>query len=215
MKSIITAPLIHEERLYSEGYCQIGGMDEVGRGALAGPIVACVVILPPDVVIPRVRDSKKLSPNVRKRLADEIKSVALDYGFGWVEPEFVDKYNVLQATFIAMQQALKSLPSPPDAILVDGKPRTLELPDNMHCEFIAQGDSASHTIAAASILAKVERDAYMERQNIKYLGYGFAKHKGYGTSEHYAAIRKQGICLLHRKTFLKNAFIDNDHRGGA
>ena len=194
-----TAGLVYEQALNAQGYAQIGGMDEVGRGPLAGPVVACAVILPPGLQIAGVTDSKRLSPKRRALLAEQIKTAAVAYALGWADAALVDSINVLQAACFAMETAVQNLHPPPDALLVDGKlPLKLALP----CTYITRGDAASHSIAAASILAKVARDAYMQEQHEAYPQYGFDAHKGYGTAKHVAALRAHGPCALHRKTFL-------------
>ena len=209
-KPLITAPLSFESRLYSQGYVLVGGVDEVGRGAVAGPVVAAVVILPQGLMIPGVRDSKKLSEKARSQLAGEIKKAALDFGIGWARAEMVDSKGIVAATQHAMDCALsdlkESLADSRCALLIDGRPMPeLEkrLHSMAHVEFIVKGDALSHSIAAASILAKVERDNYMSEWREMYPQYGFEKHKGYGTAAHIAAIREHGSCILHRQSFLK------------
>ena len=198
-----TAPLCYEEKLYAQGYTKIGGIDEVGRGPLAGPVAACVVILPKGLLIPGVNDSKAVSPKKREELACAIKDVAIDYALGWADAELVDEINVLQATYAAMSRALKNLKTMPDALLIDGL-KGKWIPPDITCEFIKGGDAASHSIAAASIVAKVARDNLMQELHEKYPHYGFDTHKGYGTAKHMEAIRTHGLCPFHRRSFLKN-----------
>ena len=204
-KKIITAPLTHEKELYAQGYALVCGVDEVGRGCIAGAVVAAAVIMPPDETIPGVNDSKKLTPPERAELAELIKSRAVAYGISFVSAEDVDTDGIQAATFAAMKQAIQSMIPAPDAILIDGKGKAeaLKLETDTPCTFIIRGDSASHSIAAASIIAKVERDNYMVKMRETYPVYGFEQHKGYGTAPHFDAIQQYGLCPLHRKTFLK------------
>ena len=198
---MITASLEHEKKLYANGFLRLGGLDEVGRGPLAGPVAACVVILPQDLQIPGVNDSKRLSQKRRKELALLIKEAALDYALGWADEALIDEINILQATYVAMSRALANLKKPPEALLVDGLQGKWQ-PD-LPCTFIKGGDLASHSIAAASIIAKTARDEIMMEWHDKYPQYGFDTHKGYGTAKHMAAIRKYGLCPLHRRSFIK------------
>lgn len=179
----------------------VGGVDEVGRGPLAGPVVACAVILPQGLIIEGVDDSKKLSPKKREELANIIKEKAVGYATGWADAALIDEINILQATYIAMARALEGLATKPDALLIDGL-KGKWIP-SVPCEFIKGGDRVSHSIAAASIVAKVERDAFMLQWHEKYPHYGFDTHKGYGTAKHKAAIYEYGLCPLHRRSFLK------------
>ena len=179
----------------------IAGVDEAGRGPLAGPVTAAAVVLPEDAVIDGLNDSKKLSEKRREELFDVIRDKALAYALYSVDEKRIDEINILQATFEAMRGAVGALDVIPDLVLVDGnRSPGLELP----CETVVKGDSKSMSIAAASILAKVTRDRYMRRIAEIYPGYGFEKHKGYGTKAHYEAIERLGICDIHRRTFLKN-----------
>jgi len=180
---------------------QIAGVDEVGRGPLAGPVVAAAVIFNEGTVIPRINDSKKLSEKVRERLFDEITEEAICYGIGTIYQEEIDKINILQATLKAMQLAVAELTATPDLILIDGnKSFASKIPTTT----IIKGDAKSFSIAAASILAKVTRDRMMITEGEKHPEYLWAKNKGYGTREHIAAIKKFGITKLHRKSFLRN-----------
>ena len=181
--------------------CQyICGIDEVGRGPFAGPVVAGAVILPKDDPILYLNDSKKLSEKKREALYDEIMERAVATGIGVVSPARIDEINILQATFLAMRRAVEALDVPADFALVDGnRIQGLDIP----AETVIGGDGKVLSIAAASILAKVTRDRYMREMAQTYPEYGFEKHKGYGTKAHYAAIEQYGICPLHRRTFLK------------
>jgi len=198
---IKTAPLIYENFLWKNGANAVIGIDEVGRGPLAGPVVACVLILPQGVKIEGVNDSKKVSEVRRKKLAEEIKSHAAAYAFGIIDAEEIDRINILQATLKAMTVAAlklnQKLGTNPVALVDGNTAPALDFP--VFC--LPKGDSVCHLIAAASILAKVKRDTIMEELDSKYPIYGFAKHKGYGTAAHSEAIRKHGLCPLHRRTF--------------
>ena len=187
-----------EQRARSRGYRLIAGIDEAGRGALAGPVVAAAVILPMGVRIDGVDDSKKLSPEKRERLFDVIMSQALRVGVGMAGHRVIDRINILQATRLAMQEAVGKLSPQPDYLLIDGI-TTIASP--LPQKTITKGDSLSLSIAAASIIAKVSRDRLMRELDQKYPGYGFAGHKGYGSSDHLEAIRRLGPSPVHRLTF--------------
>lgn len=199
-RCIGTSMLTHEKNLLTQGYSYIAGIDEVGRGPLAGPVTACALIMPPGLIIPGVTDSKALSPQKREELAHIIKEKATDYALGWADETTIDEINILQATYLAMSRAIGNLRVPPDALLIDG-PAGKWLPD-IPSVFIKGGDVASHSIAAASILAKVARDAFMTALHAEYPEYGFDTHKGYGTRAHRAAILDHGPCPAHRRSFL-------------
>ena len=187
-----------ERMYYRQGYQKIAGVDEVGRGPLAGAVVAAAVILPQNGIEEELFDSKKISSKKREELYKVILSKALGVGIGIVGQEEIDLLNIFQATLKAMAQAIQALPISPDFLLIDGLqgPR-LPIPQKP----IRKGDQLSNSIAAASIVAKVTRDRMMMEWHQKYPQYNFAKHKGYGTKEHRRAIEKFGICELHRKTF--------------
>jgi ribonuclease HII len=190
-----------EKEGYEKGYLYIGGIDEAGRGPLAGPVVAAVVVFDKDTKIEGINDSKKLSEKKRDELFELIKEQALDYGIGIVNNEEIDEYNILNATYMAMKKALNCLKKSPDYLLIDATTiPNVEIPQNP----IIKGDSKSISIAAASILAKVTRDSILYEYDKIYPEYGFAKHKGYGTADHYKAIDEYGITPIHRKSFLKN-----------
>lgn len=177
------------------------GVDEAGRGPLAGPVCAAAVILPFEVEIPGLNDSKKLSEARRERLFPEIQEKALAFSIAFAQVEEIEEYNILGATMRAMQRAVKGLNITPELVLVDGN----RAPDfGIPARTIVKGDARSASIAAASILAKVSRDRLMRELDAKYPQYGFAKHKGYGTAAHYAALQEYGLCPEHRPSFLKN-----------
>ncbi|MFW6052388.1 MAG: ribonuclease HII [Desulfosalsimonas sp.] len=186
----------HEAR--KSGYRQIAGVDEVGRGPLAGPVVSAAVILPERFSVTGVADSKSLSPRSRRRLYEEIYSQAVTVGIGIVDPVEIDRINILQASLTAMAMAVKNLAPQPDCLLIDGR----------HCigvnvpqKTIVKGDSRSVSIGAASIVAKVTRDRIMEKYCTEYPEYGFSNHKGYPTKAHVSAIGYYGWCPIHRRTF--------------
>lgn len=189
-----------EMEIHAKGFTAVCGIDEAGRGPLAGPVVAAAVILPEDIQLPGVNDSKKITEKKREILFDFVKEHALAYGIGEASETEIDEINILQATFLAMRRAVEALQIPADYALVDGN-RIQGLP--VPAETVIGGDGKVLSIAAASILAKVTRDRYMRDMAAQYPEYGFEKHKGYGTKAHYAAIEQYGICPLHRKTFLK------------
>lgn len=192
--------LVYENEKYSQGYKIICGVDEAGRGPLAGPVYAAAVVLKKSQTIEGVNDSKKLSEKKRELLFEKIIAECEEYSIGTASEKEIDEINILQATFLAMKRAVEGLSVKPDCALVDGN----QIPP-LECdiETIVKGDSKSESIAAASILAKVSRDRYMLKMAEKYPQYGFEKHKGYGTKLHYEMIEKYGICDIHRKTFLK------------
>ena len=188
------------EREYSD-YEYIGGIDEVGRGPFAGPVVACAVILPKDCDILYLNDSKKLSEKKREELFTEIKEKAVSYGIGIVSEKVIDEINILNATYEAMRQAINNLTVKPDILLNDAV--TIPGVDIKQVPII-KGDAKSASIAAASIVAKVTRDHMMEEFDLIYPGYEFYKNKGYGTKAHRDALKKIGPCEIHRRTFIKN-----------
>lgn len=199
-----TAPAHIERRLRDDGRRLIAGVDEAGRGCLAGPVVAAAVIMPADPPIPGVTDSKLLSAAQRERLASEIRAAAVSYAVGVVSAGEIDATDIVLATHRAMRTALEQLAPAPDFIVVDGRPVPGLLAP---CENVVGGDRLCYSIAAASIVAKVHRDGLMLDLDALYPGYGLARHKGYGTHEHRAAIARLGPCPIHRMTFapLKSA----------
>lgn len=189
-----------EEILYSKGYNNIACIDEVGRGCLAGNVVACAIVMPKDEdKIEGVTDSKKISEKKRILLYDEILEKALDIGIGEVEPEIIDKINIKEATRLAMKKAVLNLKTKPDYLLIDAEKIDLDIEQNS----ITKGDLRSYGIACASIIAKVYRDNKCKEWDLKYPGYNIKQHKGYGTKEHRENIIKLGPSEIHRKSFLK------------
>lgn len=187
-----------EGELRANGYRYVAGIDEAGRGPLAGPVVAAAVILPVDKPLLGLDDSKKLTSRQRQELYREITKAALAWSVGYSSPQYIDATDILQATRRAMEKALEKLPVRPDYLLVDA----LHLPDvDLPQEGIEGGDGKCACIAAASVVAKVTRDAWMEGWDRQYPGYGFARHKGYPTPEHLEALTKLGPCPLHRRSF--------------
>ena len=192
-----------EKTYFSQGIEVICGVDEAGRGPLAGPVCAAAVILPKGLEIPGLNDSKKLTDKRRRELAPLIKEQALAYGIAFADHNEIDQINILQATFLAMERAIAQLDIKPELALIDGN-RKKDF--GMMVETVVKGDSRSANIAAASVLAKVTRDDYMEAIALEYPGYGFEIHKGYGTKAHYEALRQLGPCPIHRMTFLKKFY---------
>lgn len=192
-----------EDSFYTQGYKVICGVDEAGRGPLAGPVCAAAVILPEHLEIPGLTDSKKLTDKKRRALFPLIQERAIAFGIGFVSEQEIDEINILQATFLAMRRAMEQLKVRPDLALIDGNRETdFGLP--VHT--VIKGDSLSLNIAAASVLAKVSRDDVMLRLAETYPAYGFDIHKGYGTRAHYEALEKFGPCPIHRKSFLKKFY---------
>jgi len=188
----------YEDTLHQEGYGAVCGLDEVGRGPLAGPVVASAVILPEGQQIEGLRDSKRLSPPQRERFFEVIQGCAVAVGLGIVENEVIDRINILQATRLAMRKAVAALSKKPDYLLIDALMLPeLELPQKA----IIRGDCLSLSIAAASVMAKVTRDRLMIRYHETFPVYQFHRHKGYGTRVHLQKIREFGPCKLHRKSF--------------
>jgi ribonuclease HII len=197
--SLPSQPMDYFEKLYyGQGYRRIAGLDEAGRGPLAGPVVAAAVILPEEGIGQKLFDSKQIPSTKREKLYDHIFKMALGVGLGVVHHDEIDLLNILGATLKAMALAVENLPVTPDFILIDGN-QTLPIP--MPQKSIRKGDRICNSIAAASIVAKVTRDRLMLECHQKYPQYNFAKHKGYGTEEHRKAIEKFGVSIIHRKTF--------------
>lgn len=186
-----------ESRFYKEGLQHIVGIDEVGRGPLAGPVTVAAVILPPHFFIEGLNDSKKVSPKKREKISQIIHESAVDISIWSMTPQEIDELNIYQATLCAMYEAVKHLKVAPDAVIVDAMPLHFNVPTVS----MIHGDAKSASVAAASIVAKVYRDHLMDEYDKKYPGYDFKKNKGYGTSEHIEAIKKLGITPIHRKSF--------------
>ena len=194
---------LYEHEAAREGFACICGVDEAGRGPLAGPVCAAAVILPPDIQIEGLNDSKKLTDKKRRALYDVITEQAVSYGIACADEQEIDEINILQATFLAMRRAVEKLTVAPDIALIDGNRAP-----GLSCRerTIVHGDALSASVAAASILAKVTRDRLMEEYDAQYPQYGFAVHKGYGTQRHYAALREFGACPIHRQSFLRRFY---------
>ena len=192
--------IVNDKRIYSEGIENVCGVDEAGRGPLAGPVCAAACILPVGLEIPGLDDSKKLSPQKREELYDVIVESALSYGIAFSSVEEIEALNILNATFLAMNRAIEQLSPQPALALIDGNRNSgIRIPSRC----VVKGDSLCADIAAASVLAKVTRDRYMLSMAEEYPQYGFEKHKGYGTALHYSALRSYGPCPIHRPSFLK------------
>ena len=194
----LDAMYVYERAAVTAGHTLVAGVDEAGRGPLAGPVAVAAVILPHEAHLPRINDSKKLSATVREELFAQIVAIAISYHVALIDADTIDCMNILQATRMGMYEAIATLTPAPDEVLIDA----VELPKlSMPSQSIIKGDAKSASIAAASILAKVTRDRLMDEYDSTYPNYGFVKHKGYGTREHIEAIRAYGVCPLHRKSF--------------
>ena len=189
---------LFEKKAFQKGFSRIAGIDEAGRGPLAGPVVSAAVIFPISLQISGVSDSKKLSPRQRDYLYEKIYDLAVSVGIGIVDPLEIDRINILQAALLSMAMAVENLAPQPDCLLVDG---TFLISSALPQEAIPKGDALSVSIAAASIIAKVTRDRLMERYHQDYPLFGFSKHKGYPTKAHKQAIQQFGCCPIHRKSF--------------
>ena len=196
----------YERKHYENGCKYVAGVDEVGRGPLAGPVVCCAVIMPKDDFLEGVDDSKKLSEKKREALYDKIKEKALAYCIMEISQQEIDEINILEAVKKCMTQAVEGLSIKPDITLVDGVDTHLSI----NAEYLTKGDSKSYTIGCASILAKVYRDRLMSEYAKEFPEYGFEKHKGYGTKVHIEKIKEIGPCKLHRKTFIKNFWVGQE-----
>jgi len=190
----------YDESLRKKGFSRIAGIDEAGRGPLAGPVVAAAVILKDGITIDRLRDSKKVPEKERAQLYEKIRNFSLDIGIGIEEPEEIDRLNILRATMLAMQRAIEKLSTPPDFLVIDAI-RLLNVPIQQLSPF--KGESVSASVAAASIVAKVTRDKIMSDYHLQYPEYNFGRHKGYSTKEHLEMIRLYGPCPIHRKSFFR------------
>lgn len=192
--------LKYERDLNAQGYKYVCGVDEVGRGPLAGPVVCAAVVMPADDIIEGVDDSKKLTPKKREYLAEEIEKKAIAYAICRVEPQVIDEINILEATKLCMKNAVESLNIKPDFVLVDGN-MTLDIATPQ--QSLIKGDYYSYTIGAASIIAKVFRDNLMDEYDAVYPAYAFKENKGYGTKKHIEGILSAGLCPIHRRNFTK------------
>ncbi len=192
--------LDYEFRYYSDNVKLIAGIDEAGRGPLAGPLVVAIVIMPNDDIVEGVNDSKKLTEKMRERLFEEIKNKAIAYHVEQISEDVIDEINILNATKLGMKNCIEKVDIVPDLVLIDA----VKIDTNVPTESIIHGDALSYNIACASILAKVTRDRLMVELDRKYPEYNFKKHKGYGTKEHIENLKKYGKCKIHRNTFIKN-----------
>ena len=181
--------------------CVLAGMDEVGRGPLAGPVVAGCIVMPPEPLVAYINDSKKMTAKRREGAYETLLTTAVAHATAWVEPEIIDEINILEATKKAFAQAFDQIGVPVTDVLIDAL-QGLNLPARQH--ILIHGDALSYSIACASVLAKVERDRYMEQMDAVYPMYGFASNKGYGTAQHIAALKEYGPCPLHRRSFIKH-----------
>ena len=192
--------LDYEKDFYTDDVKLIAGIDEAGRGPLAGPVVVASVIMPKDNLLEEVNDSKKLTEKKRKRLFDEIKELAIDYHVEIISEKVIDEINILNATKLGMKNCIEKLSKTPDLVLIDA----VKIESDVPTISLIHGDALSYNIACASILAKVTRDRLMVELDEKYPEYNFKKHKGYGTKEHIENLKKYGKCEIHRDTFIKN-----------
>lgn len=200
--SLEQEPWVLDEALRQKGLSPLAGVDEAGRGPLAGPVVAAAVVFPPGTRINGLKDSKLLRPSQRASLFEEIQQAALCWGVGIVEAPEIDRINIAEATRRAMEKAVSELDPQPLALLLDG---TIKIRHPAFQFTMIKGDQKSHSISAASVIAKVTRDQLMVRYHEQYPQYGFRKHKGYGTREHLEAIRSYGMCPIHRRSFRNTA----------
>ena len=191
----------YDREYWGKQGCVLGGMDEVGRGPLAGPVAACCIIMPSDPLIEHVNDSKKLSESRREKIYPILIDTAVDYCVSFVEPDVIDSINILEATRLAFTNAYNGMKRKPTDLLIDAL-QGLKLDAEQH--ILIHGDALSVSIAAASVMAKVTRDRYMAEMDSLYPGYGFAKNKGYGSADHIKAIKELGPCPIHRRSFIGN-----------
>lgn len=192
--------LYYENTAYEKGYNLVCGVDEAGRGPLAGPVCAAAVVLPKGLILEGVNDSKKLTEKKREALFDVITEQALDWSVAFATVEEIEEINILNAAMLAMKRAVEGLKNPVDFAIIDGNKKP---PLEIDCEAVVKGDAKSMSVAAASILAKVSRDRILRQYAVDYPQYGFEKHKGYGTKVHVEALKKYGPCEVHRPSFLK------------
>ena len=197
-KKRLRAMTVLEQTLWDAGCVFVAGIDEAGRGALAGPVIAAAVILPGPLMMRGLNDSKQLCPNERNRLYTVVTCAASGIGVGRSDPDVIDRVNIRQANLLAMRKAVEALPDRPDHVLIDGID-TIDWPGDQTA--VVAGDAKSLSIAAASVIAKVTRDRIMEAYHDQYPDYGFARHKGYGTPEHLAALERFGLSPIHRRSF--------------
>ena len=192
--------LDYEKKYYDSGFDLVAGVDEAGRGPLAGPVCVAIAIMPKEPVLEKVNDSKKLTEKTREKLFDQIKELAIDYHIELIDEKIIDEINILNATKLGMKNCIEKIKTRPDIVLIDAVKLDVDVPTDS----IIHGDALSYNIACASILAKVTRDRLMLEYDEKYPDYNFKKHKGYGTKEHIENLKKYGKCPIHRDTFIKN-----------
>lgn len=192
--------LDYEKKYYDSGYKMVAGIDEAGRGPLAGPVCVAIAIMPKEPLLEKVNDSKKLTEKTREKLYDQIKEVAIDYHIELIDEKTIDEINILNATKLGMKNCIEKIKTRPETVLIDA----VKLESEIMTDSIIHGDELSYNIACASILAKVTRDRLMKEYDEKYPEYNFKKHKGYGTKEHIENLKKHGKCPIHRDTFIKN-----------
>ena len=190
--------LDYEKKYYDAGYNLVAGIDEAGRGPLAGPVCVAIVIMPQDDIIEEINDSKKLSEKKREMLYDKIINTAISYHIEFVDEKTIDRINILNATKLGMLKCINNIPVTPEIVLIDA----VKIDSDVKTESVIHGDALSYNIAAASILAKVSRDRLIVELDKKYPEYNFKKHKGYGTKEHIEALKKYGKCDIHRDSFI-------------
>lgn len=190
--------LDYEKKYYDAGYNLVAGIDEAGRGPLAGPVCVAIVIMPQDDIIEEINDSKKLSEKKREMLYDKIINTAISYHIEFVDEKTIDRINILNATKLGMLKCINNILVTPEIVLIDA----VKIDSDVKTESVIHGDALSYNIAAASILAKVSRDRLMVELDKKYPEYNFKKHKGYGTKEHIEALKKYGKCDIHRESFI-------------
>lgn len=198
--------LDYEKKYYDNGFKLVAGIDEAGRGPLAGPVCVAIVIMPKEPLLEKVNDSKKLTERTREKLFEQIKEIAIDYHIQLIDEKTIDEINILNATKLGMKNCIENIKTRPDIVLIDA----VKLDTNVPTDSIIHGDALSYNIACASILAKVTRDHFMVEYDSKYPEYNFKKHKGYGTKEHIENLKKFGKCEIHRNSFIKNFVGENE-----
>ncbi|MFH1564549.1 MAG: ribonuclease HII [bacterium] len=189
----------YENQLYTQGYQYIAGIDEAGRGAWAGPLVSAAVIMPKNIILKDIRDSKTLTPQKREELCEDIKKISLSWSVAIININFINQYNIGKSNIKAFKTAINKLKIKPDYLLIDGILKLKNHP--IEQQSIKNGDALVYSIAAASIIAKVTRDNILKKEHLRFPEYGFDEHKGYGTKKHHKALKKYGICEIHRTLY--------------